>query len=74
MGVGAESWPLKARGRLGILQIQWLGLDAFTAKGQVQHLLRELRSQEPHGGWVGGGVQGGIYLKAKELARGTEVS
>ena len=28
---------------------QWLGLGAFTARAQVQSLVRELRSQNPHG-------------------------
>ena len=30
------------------LPVQWLGISAFTAKGQVQSLVRELRSQKPH--------------------------
>ena len=30
------------------LVVQWLGLCAFTAGAQVQSLVRELRSREPH--------------------------
>ena len=31
------------------LEIQWLGLDAFTSVAWVQSLVGELRSRKPHG-------------------------
>ena len=31
------------------LEVQWLGLGAFTAVAQVQSLVGELRSCKPHG-------------------------
>ena len=31
------------------LVVQWLRLGAFTAEAQVQLLVREQRSREPHG-------------------------
>ena len=30
------------------LLVQWLGLSAFIAKGQVQSLVKELRPPKPH--------------------------
>ena len=66
--MGVRELAFKGKGKAGnSLQIQWLGLDAFTAKGHVQPLPRELRSREPHGG---GGGRGRNLSQGKGTGKG----